>query len=177
VSSTDVKKIIPIWEDKIIDTEVQRPNKLLGYFTGMQTSVTITDKDTKAAVNVQTYKPSIFSHILGNAKPTTIIQPLVDKEGNASKNSLKLASELAASFTATVATIEATYDYEKGDLSKGYANAQDAVKKEALTQIKDVAKNKVRNVTQEEATPLLQGHRHRVTQERANSKPGRDLCN
>ena len=128
VSNQDIQNLIPILSDREIETTVKRPNKFLGALTGMKTSITITDKETGAKVNVQTYKPSIFAQLFTKTQPTTIIQPIVEEGKEASKDSLKLASELAASFKTPPKSIEATYNYEKIDLAQSYATATNKIK-------------------------------------------------
>ena len=124
LNSEDVQKVVPGLKDKNIETEVKRPNKWLGKLIGMTTSVKITDKETGAQVELQTYKPSVFPKLFSKKEPTTIIQPVVVEGQKASKDSLKLASNVAAGFSTQPTSIEATYDYEKSDLTKSYTEAK-----------------------------------------------------
>jgi guanine nucleotide exchange protein RalF len=112
----------------------KKTSQLLSGITGLTSEVIVTDTNG-ARANIQLYKPSIFS-IFNKTEPSVIVKPIVEEGKQATKESLELASKIAASFGPVPKSIEATYDYEKKDLERTYSEAKAVVSARNITNSK-----------------------------------------
>jgi len=132
--NTEVKKVFPKIDDNVT-AEVTKPKSWLNKLTGYEGTITLTDSKTNAKVNVQIYKPTVFSKYLFGEQPKTIIQPFELKGATPEQKaaSLDLAAKVAASFSSPLSSIKATFDYEKTDLKQSYEEAKSQQREINLT--------------------------------------------
>lgn len=117
----DIKNAFSNLENDIT-AEYKQPKTWLNKFTGYEGSIIL--KSGNAEVEMQVYKPNIFSKWFLGKKNKVVIQPK-----GTSKESLKLAAQIAASFETKVTSIKATYDYLKEDLETYYENPKKELEK------------------------------------------------
>lgn len=104
--------------DPNVTVSIDQPKSWLHNLVGYQGTITLSDRSSTPLVTIQVYKPGFFSEWLFGEQPRLIVQPTHQHENP--EKAIEMAAKVAASFTAPLKSIKATYDYVKSDLENAY---------------------------------------------------------